>query len=252
MECDRVAPLVSPLIDGELAPAEQAAAEAHLAGCAACREAVEAERLFSARLRAGATRHAAPPGLRGRVTAAVAAESLARSRPRPREWMQMAAAMLIGAVIASGTTWQIASNGERREAAVEDAISSHIRSLMAGHLTDVASSDQHSVKPWFNGRIDLSPPVADFTGDGYPLVGGRLDYVEGKPAAALVYRHRQHVINLFVTAAPDQASTAPASLSRQGFNVLSWRAGGMEFRAVSDLNAAELRQFEELVRNAGG
>jgi anti-sigma factor (TIGR02949 family) len=249
MECDRVAPLVSPFLDGELGSADRAGVEAHLAGCKTCRGAIEAERAFSSYIRSEAPRHAAPPALRARVMAAVAAESLGRDRPRNREWARLAAAALIGAVIASGTTWQIATV-EQQAVAADDAIASHVRSLMTGHMTDVASSDQHTVKPWFNGRIELSPPVADLAGDGFPLVGGRVDYVEGRPAAALVYRHRQHVITLFVTAERGRESAAPTLAARQGFNVVSWRDSGMAFRAVSDLNAAELRQFEELVRAA--
>jgi anti-sigma factor RsiW len=251
MECERIAPLVTPLVDGELAAPERAAVEAHLAGCPACSAAAATERAISARIRADATRHTAPPGLRGRVGAAVAAESLGRARPRPREWTRLAAAALIGAVLASGATWELAGS-LGRPAATDEVVASHIRSLMEGHLTDVASSDQHQVKPWFNGRLDLSPPVVDFAAEGFPLVGGRLDYLEGRPAAALVYRHRQHVINLFVTRSGESGPAAPEGVSRQGFNIVRWRAGGLAFWAVSDLNPAELRQFEALVRAASG
>jgi len=242
-----VTPLVSPLIDGELAAADRAGVEAHLAHCAACRAALEAERAFSWRLRAEATRHAAPAGLRARVTTAIAAETVARHGPQRREWMRLAAAALIGAVLASGGTWELAI-GERQAGAADEVVASHIRSLMPGHLTDVVSGDGHTVKPWFNGRVDFSPPVVDLAEAGFPLVGGRLDYLDGHPAASLVYKRRQHVINLFVTAEPGPEKAAPSSFQRQGFNVVSWRDGGMRFRAVSDVNAGELQQFEELVR----
>jgi anti-sigma factor RsiW len=251
MECERIAPLVTPLVDGELAAPERDTVEAHLAGCPACSAAAAAERAIVARIRDETTRHVAPPGLRGRVGAAIAAESLGRARPQPREWTRLAAAALIGAVLASGATWEFAGSLGRPGAA-DEVVASHIRSLMEGHLTDVVSSDQHQVKPWFNGRLDLSPPVADFAAQGFPLIGARLDYLEGRPAAALVYRHRQHVINLFVTRSGGRGPAAPEGLSRQGFNVLSWRTGGMAFWAVSDLNPAELRQFEELVRGSAG
>jgi anti-sigma factor (TIGR02949 family) len=251
MGCDQLATLVSPYLDGELGASDRAALEAHLAGCAGCTEAVARERGVIRAVREGATRHAAPPALRARVSAAIAAESLGRSGQTggTRQWMRLAASALVAAVIASTTTWQIATQ-ERRDLVGEEILDSHVRSLMASHLTDVASSDQHSVKPWFNGRLDLSPPVTDFTEQGFPLVGGRLDYIDRRPVAALVYRHRQHIINLFVM--PDAGVTAEpaAASSRQGYNVLRWRDGGMALWAVSDLNPAELRQFEELVRNA--
>jgi anti-sigma factor RsiW len=251
MECEKLAPLVAPFLDGELGAAERGAVEMHLAGCAACAAAVAREKNLIAALRQGLTRHVAPPALRGRISAAVAAESLGRGgrTVAPREWMRLAAATLVGAVIASATTWQITAQAQR-DLVAEEVVDSHLRSLMASHLTDVASSDQHTVKPWFNGRLDLSPPVNDFTEQGFPLVGGRLDYVDRRPVAALVYRHRQHIINLFVMPVAVEMPATPSAASRQGYNVLRWQDGGMGFWAVSDLNPAELHQFEELVRTA--
>jgi anti-sigma factor RsiW len=119
---------------------------------------------------------------------------------------------------------------------------------MVNHLTDVASSDQHTVKPWFNGRIDLSPPVTDLAAQGYPLVGGRLDYLNRRPVAALVYKRHQHVINLFVMPAEGGVVPANAAASLNGYNLRHWREGALRFWAVSDLNAAELEEFERLVR----
>ena len=147
--------------------------------------------------------------------------------------------------------------GEDRDKRIlGEAISAHLRSLQAEHLTDVLSTDQHTVKPWFNGRIDLAPPVIDLTARGFTLVGGRLDFIDGKPVAAIVYRRRVHVINLFVAQGMGPALPAPKVETVQGFNIRRWTDHGLTLLAVSDLNADELEEFglkfEEASRAAHG
>jgi anti-sigma factor RsiW len=126
-------------------------------------------------------------------------------------------------------------------------VANHVRSLLASQLVDVVSSDQHTVKPWFDGKIDFAPEVRDLSANGFPLVGGRLDYLDGKTVAALVYHRNKHPINLFITPALTSRSTSPTATNRRGYNVLAWTNNGMKYWAVSDLNQAELREFTDLL-----
>jgi anti-sigma factor RsiW len=134
-----------------------------------------------------------------------------------------------------------------RNTIADQVIGNHVRSLLATHLVDVASSDQHTVKPWFDGKIDFAPAVRDLASDGFPLAGGRLDYLDGKTVVALVYQRNKHPINLFISPASGNRDTAPALITRRGYSLFHWTRGEMEYWAVSDLNQTELRQFSDLV-----
>ena len=157
--------------------------------------------------------------------------------------------MAAAVVAVAGGTWLVASlpRAGENDAITREAVSNHIRSLMASHLEDVASTDQHTVKPWFNGKLDFSPPVVDFAAGGYPLVGGRLDYLHGRTVAALVYQHRKHVINVFVWPVADADETLAPAVTRQGFHVIRGTHAGMVLWVVSDLNTEELAAFARML-----
>jgi anti-sigma factor RsiW len=203
-----------------------------------------------------ATRYEAPSSLRERLTTAVRA-----AEPRPSavgrvrsgaswwQWATMGAVFASGAVVAWTLSWLLAAQGQIAQLS-DDVVADHVRSLMVTHLTDVASSDQHTVKPWFSGKLDYTPPVRDLSQEGFPLVGGRLDYLDGRSVAALVYRRRLHTINLFVWPCDDTATFGIKRLTRRGYNIVNWCDGGMQFWAVSDLNAGELHTFGQLLRQA--
>jgi anti-sigma factor RsiW len=148
----------------------------------------------------------------------------------------------LSAAVAASLVIAVIRNDQQQEAASE-IVSAHLRSLQPGHLTDVETSDQHTVKPWFNGKLDVAPPVIDLTAQGFTLVGGRLDYINGEPAGSIVYRRRQHVINLFVIRHLDAEHGAAKIESVQGFNIRHWTAEVLDFWAVSDINAGELDEF---------
>jgi anti-sigma factor RsiW len=224
--------------------------------------------VLSQALKETATRHRAPAGLHRRLTASLAeaeaeADATASAAARPSAapatpaggrgrawwltaWLRGAATFAAGAL--AGLLWAAYVAAPDAPAPLpQEVVASHVRSLMADHLMDVASTDQHTVKPWFGGKLDYSPPVRDLAAQGYPLAGGRLDYLEQRPVAALVYRRQRHIINLYVWPA-GAAAAGVELLSRQGYNLTGWRRDGMQYWAVSDLNARELSEFAQLLR----
>lgn len=236
MSCTFIEHDLDAYVDRELDAPAEARLRDHLATCRACLTRVE-ERETLGRLVRATPYYSAPPQLRARL----AVQTRRRvSLQRVSTW---AAAAVLVVSVGSGLVL-VRSAMMRADAATEDAVNGHVRSLMADHLFDVRSTDQHTVKPWFLGKLDFAPPVVDLAAAGFPLVGGRLDYLDGRPAAALVYQRRQHTINVFVT--PNSATPARAAVeerSIRGFHVRRWTRDGMAFWAVSDLNDAELSQF---------
>jgi anti-sigma factor RsiW len=255
MNCAQTRELLNGYVDGEL-PAEQAIAVAdHLTTCVECAGVYEGVLTTVRTLREGLVKYRAPDLLRARVRSAlreeerpapVAAAPKVRRRVRV-PWRALAAAAVL-VVASSGITFVATREHVSAESLARDEVlTSHIRSLMPAHLTDVASNDQHNVKPWFNGRLDFSPSVPRLEDAGFPLLGGRLDYVRGRPVAVVVYGRRQHVINVFTWPADAGGDATRTLTTNHGYNLLHWRTGGVEHWVVSDLNAAELKQFGMLL-----
>jgi len=246
MDCTQTRDCLHGYIDRELDPVTATALEQHLQSCAACRHVYEQQSSVRAAVGRHAVYYTASGDLADRIRAKIGiATDKTDARPHwpNRQWLQLGAAVAVTAVVTWIATAQL--GGQRQdEILAEQVITGHARSVLTNHLTDVVSSDQHMVKPWLSSRLDFSPPVTDLTTDGFPLVGGRLDYLDNRPVAVLVYRHRQHVINLFTWPDPkSNQSTAVKTLSRQGYHVLHWGDAGMTFWAISDLNQDDLDTF---------
>ena len=246
--------MVDAHLDDELTVADARELEAHEAKCPECAQ-FRNERLeLRAAIMAGAPTFQAPNALRDRVRTALAAAGTHGARARHRRvslgapWYPLAIAASL-MIVALGS-WNLALRQAIGDRQADDVLASHIRSLMPGHLTDVPSSDQHTVKPWFNGRLDYSPPVHDFAGQGYPLLGGRLDYVDGRTVAALTYGRRQHLINVYLWPATRGTGGPPRTLDRQGYHALHWTTPDYTYWVVSDLGSAELHDFAHLVQQA--
>ena len=253
MNCEQIEQLRVAYGDRELTTRDALEVEAHLAGCAACQAALADQTTLSASVKRHADYFDAPTHLEHRIRAALPQGSNTLTTPlRSLGWRWFAPAL--GAAFGVALTVGFLAHQPSADSILADeAVSSHVRSLLTDRITDVASSDRHTVKPWFAGKLDFSPPVRDLAGDDYPLIGGRLDYFGHRTVAALVYRHRQHLINLFVAPIPGgRVDAEPHAVSTQGYQVVEWRAGGMAFWAVSDLNEPELAQFVGLLRKSGG
>ena len=247
MTCDEAEILLHALIDGELDAGHAREVEDHIAGCAACAAALKDYREMGKALAKADLRYKAPPELRRRIEASLPRAQAAPNRRSVLRGFAMGSA--VSAIAATGLIAIVLRNDDQSRITSE-VVSAHLRSLQAGHLTDVLSTDQHTVKPWFNGRLDVAPPVIDLTALGFTLVGGRLDYVDARPVGAIVYRRRLHVINLFVAQTASTESRAAKTETFQGFNVRNWSEGGLNYWAVSDLAADELAEFGEKFQGA--
>jgi len=247
MQCAECRDALDAFFDSELQPREHALVRDHLATCLDCARHSEEVATVSRRIQESLVPHRAPDVLKARIRAAIA-EDAARPRRRSRwHWLPLAAAGLVIAAVSSAATLLAVHRGSAADQVATAVLESHVRSLLPGHLLDVASNNQHNVKPWFDGRIDLSPSVPSLDSAGFPLAGGRLDYVASHPAAVVVYTRRQHVINVYSWAEPG-ADAAPVTAESHGYHLVSWRNGGVEFWAVSDLNIGELAQLVALLR----
>jgi anti-sigma factor RsiW len=239
--------LVHGYLDGELDPAHALELERAIAADPALAAERDRALALSDLIRDRLAGEQAPSGLRSRIESAV---GLRRERPRP-SWGMLAAASVLVAVMASSTTWLTTTWLTLRPTQTDVAemiVADHLRALMASQPTDVSSSDRHTVKPWFNGRVTQAPKVVDLTREGYPLIGGRIDVIGRVPVPTLVYRHRQHLISL--TAVPTTGVKSPARRTIAGFNVLDWSDNDVRYWAVSDLGASDLDSFAKAFRAA--
>jgi len=266
MNCEKATDLIDGYLDGELDPVTSQAIEQHLRDCRNCEQRYMAHRTVIRAVGSAISYYKAPAGLRERIQSSLREEiaagparnfapdaSVTAEKHRvPRsilfgtswKWLALAASILVAAIIA----WNLLPGLQRPDAEqflATQLIASHVRSLMANHLADVASSDQHTVKPWLDARLDFAPPVVDLANAGFPLIGGRLDYLDQRPVAALIYQRGKHFINLFVWPAADAIKTTK-EISHQGYNLLHWVEGDFNYWAVSDVNKKDLQNFQHL------
>jgi anti-sigma factor RsiW len=257
VSCDDARLLIHGHLDGELDLVRDLEVERHIDECPRCTREYAALRAMRSRLKEEGFRFAAPPELKEKIRRALPAPQPGRANAFPARrgpWVtravRFAVPMAIGAMLALVIMPRgFGPNANQRVAG--EVVASHVRSLMAGHLMDVVSTDQHTVKPWFNGKLDFSPPVTDFAKDGFPLVGGRLDYIEGRPVSALVYQHGKHVINVFMWPTAGDETSAERIETEHGYHVEQLVVAGMNCWVVSDLNPQELDKFAGLLRAKG-
>jgi anti-sigma factor RsiW len=256
VNCAEAELLINALVDGELDAGHAREVEAHVVSCTACAAKLQAFRTMREAMADAGLKEKAPSHLRSRIEAAL---PLPPSRAvTPRKVLQPSRRAFFGgfavggalsAAVAASLVLAVLRN-DQGETIADEVVSAHIRSLQPGHLMDVETSDQHTVKPWFDGKVDVAPPVIDLTAEGFTLLGGRLDYIDGEPVAAVVYNRRKHVINLFVAQRLGAAHRNVTERTVQGYNVRHWSAGGLDYWAVSDLDPLELNEFVQKISAA--
>jgi anti-sigma factor RsiW len=253
MRCDRSRELISPFVDGELSGEDRQAVAAHIEACANCAVLLADIQHMSEAI-AGVGREPAPKtlALRVRSTLASAAQDTQQGKKRPallrvpsniiRQAGMLAACCALSVLL----TWSFMTSTGKANRLEQEILTAHIRSLLQDSPIQVASSDAHNVKPWFAGRVDFAPDVKDLTGEGFPLLGGRLDYVGERRVGTLVYRRRLHVVNVFMWPAPSRDDVAPRPMTKNGYNLLAWSKSGVTYWAISDVDAPELERLQSL------
>ena len=252
MQCQESRNILDAYLDGEIELMRSVELEDHLATCAECGQDLESRRALQALTRNPNLRYAAPADLKKNIRNSLRLPEDDASQREAGSWWRwmfspavrwsVAAAMCV--VLAGALVFWF--RGQEQQKLAEQVVDNHIRSLMASHLADVPSSDQHTVKPWFAGKVTFSPNVTDFTDKGFILKGGRLDYMDNQSVAALVYQRRGHIINVFIY--PSSENLRPRSEQLRGYNLIRWAGSGMEYWVVSDLNASELQELAGLLR----
>ena len=268
MNCEQAIKLIDGYLDGELDPIASQAIEQHLRECHNCDQAYKTHGSLIRAIGNAAPYFKASAELRERIQSSLRKETtgdpvrngvrgaqvLFHKREReprsilsetPWNWLGLAAALIFAAIIIFNVVPRLQRPGADQFLATQ-LIASHVRSLMANHLTDVASSDQHTVKPWLDAKLDFAPPVIDLSSEGFPLVGGRLDYLDNRPVAALIYQRRKHFINLFVWPTGADTARSTKAMTREGYQLLHWKDSDFNYWAVSDVNEKELQEFKQL------
>jgi anti-sigma factor RsiW len=247
MNHDEAARLLGPYRDGELELATCLKLEEHLAGCLSCQKKMEGEQELVELIQAEVPRFKASPFLKTRIQANIREQKSSPAKtpswnPIALIWTSSSVTIAALVILAIALSWT-----QRIPGLDEEAIANHVRSLQVNHLMDVASTDQHTVKPWFAGKLDYSPQVVDLTASGYPLIGGRLDVLDHRNVAAIIYQRRKHFINLFIWPS-DTESLNGRLYNQNGYHALGWTKSGMNYLAVSELGEGELRDFVKMIQ----
>jgi anti-sigma factor RsiW len=256
MNCAEAEVLIHALIDGELDAGHVREVESHVAACPSCAEQLAAYRAMHAAMAGAELKDSAPASLRARIEQALPTpmgrviEARQSFRPSRRSFFGGFAAGAVASGALAASLLLTVFRADQNETIADEIVSAHIRSLQPGHLMDVETSDQHTVKPWFDGKVDVAPPVLDLTAQGFTLLGGRLDYIDGEPVASVVYRRRKHIINLFVARRLGTEHAFVTARTVQGYNVRHWSDQGLDFWAVSDLDGEELGEFVQKISAA--
>ena len=250
MNCQEAQNLIDGYVDGELDLVRNVEIDHHLQECAICSQGYKNHQALRNGLKAGSLYFRPPAELQRRIQSSLRKAAKVEAAPRVRlwRWAGVAASMAVAALVALIFV-PLLRGPSADDLLTSEVLSSHVRSLMANHLADMPSSDEHTVKPWFNGKLDFSPPVEDLAEKGFRLVGGRLDYLDNRPVAALVYQRRKHFINLFIWPSAHDSEADTKTVTRQGYNLFYWTKSGMTYWAASDLEKSELQEFVQLVRN---
>jgi anti-sigma factor RsiW len=249
--CQETQTLLDGYVDGELDLVRSLEVERHLEDCQACAQVYKNHHALRSAIKGGDLYFRPPAHLQKRVRAAARKAHRAETKTRVWPWRGLSAAASLAAVAL--LVWSLVpmlTGPSATDLLTRELIAGHVRSLMASHLTDIASSDQHTVKPWFEGKLDFSPPVIDLTEQGFPLVGARLDYLDKRPVAALVYQRQHHVINLFIWPSTHDSEKGEQTVTRQGYHLMHWAQSGLSYWAVSNLNLGGLQVFVQRVRQA--
>jgi anti-sigma factor RsiW len=255
MNCRECTDFIDPYVDSELGAGDATRVQQHIGACAECRQRLQSREALRLLLSNPKLRFEIPETLPGKIRSKI--RSLTDSakgglgRKYSERWYYVPLALAAGVILLFGLLF-LNQNGRLNalsaHSLVDEIVAGHVRSMLAAHLLDIPSTDQHTVKPWFDGKLKFAPPVQDFGNRGFRLIGGRLDYLDGQEVAALVYQRNKHIINVFLWPSTPGADGSTRSFSRNGYNVIHWNHGGFEWWAVSDVNAVDLEGFADLQR----